>query len=160
MDWTFGAGSDVNTKGDAEWLQRDFEKVGIKAAIEMFDNNTYWNMLTAGMREGTGMMSVSWGESTFAWLDQTLTEAALPPNCCNAGYYKNPKVDELLAKARGSLTAEEMSNTLREVQKIIADDMAFIPYYTAMSVYAMRPEVKGFVLAPQHWIDLTGITKQ
>jgi peptide/nickel transport system substrate-binding protein len=38
--------------------------------------------------------------------------------------------------------------------------MAFTSYYTAMSVYAARPEVKGFVLAPQHWFDLTGITKE
>lgn len=159
MDWTFGAGSDVNTKGDAEWLQRDFEKIGVKASIEMFDNNTYWDMMTAGVREGTGFMSVSWGESTFAWLDQVLTTSAQPPSCCNSGYYANPKVDELLAKARAAASEDEMNSSLREVQTIIADDMAFISYYTADSVYATRPEIEGFVLAPQHWIDLTGVSK-
>ena len=61
MDWTFGGGSDVNTRGDAEWLQRDFAAVGIRASIEMFDNNTFWDMMTAGMREGTGLTSASWG---------------------------------------------------------------------------------------------------
>lgn len=160
MDWTFGAGSDVNTKGDAEWLQRDFEKIGVKSSIEMFDNNTYWDMMTAGIRQGTGFMSVSWGESTFAWLDQVLTTSARPPSCCNSGYYSNPKVDELLAKARAAGSEDEMNTSLREVQKIIADDMAFIPYYTADSVYATRPEIDGFVLAPQHWIDLTGVSKK
>jgi len=160
MDWTFGAGSDVNTKGDAEWLQRDFEKIGIKASIEMFDNNTYWDMMTAGIREGTGFMSVSWGESTFAWLDQVLASTAQPPSCCNSGYYNNPNVDALLSAARAAGSEEEMTAKLREVQKIIADDMSFIAYYTADSVYATRPEIEGFVLAPQHWIDLTGVSKK
>lgn len=160
MDWTFGAGADVNTKGDAEWLQRDFEKVGIKASIEMFDNNTFWEMMSKGMRDGTGLTSASWGESTFAWLDQVVATGALPPNCCNSGYYSNAKIDELLSAARGAASSEEMDKKLHEVRDIIAGDMAFTSYYTAMSTYAARPEVKGFVLAPQHWFDLTGITKQ
>lgn len=160
MDWTFGAGADVNTKGDAEWLQRDFEKVGIKASIEMFDNNTFWDMMSNGMREGTGLTSASWGESTFAWLDQVVTEAALPPSCCNSGYYDNPEIDKLLAEARGAPTSEGMNEKLHKVRDIIADDMAFTSYYTAKSVYAMRPDVEGFSIAPQHWFDLTSITKQ
>lgn len=160
MDWTFGAGSDVNTKGDAEWLQRDFEKIGIKATIEMFDNNTFWDMMSKGMRDGTGLTSASWGESTFAWLDQVVTKGALPPSCCNSGYYENPKVDQLLSEARATATQAELDAKLHEVRDIVASDMAFTSYYTAMSVYAARPEVKGFVLAPQHWFDLTGITKQ
>ena len=160
MDWTFGAGSDVNTKSDAEWLQRDFAKVGIKASIEMFDNNTFWDMMSKGMRDGTGLTSASWGESTFAWLDQVVTTTALPPNCCNSGYYNNPKIDELLAQARASATGDQMDAKLHEVRDIIANDMAFTSYYAANTVFAMRPDVKGFTLAPQHWFDLTGITKQ
>ena len=40
----------------------------------MFDNNTFWDMMSKGMRDGTGLTSASWGESTFAWLDQVLTK--------------------------------------------------------------------------------------
>lgn len=160
MDWTVGAGSDVNTKGDGEWLQRDFEKVGIKASIEMFDNNTFWDMMSKGMRDGTGLTSASWGESTFAWLDQVVTKSALPPSCCNSGYYDNPKIEELLSAARASATEEDMNKKLHEVRDIIAGDMAFTSYYSAMNVVAAAPQVKGFVMAPQHWFDLTGLTKQ
>ncbi len=159
MDWTFGGGSDVNTRGDAEWLQRDFEKVGIRARIEMFDNNTFWDMMTAGMREGTGLTSASWGESTFAWLDQVVTTTALPPNCCNTGYYENPKMDQLLSEARGAATQDALNAKLREVRDIVADDMAVTSYYSANSVYALAPNVTGFVLAPQHWFDLTNVSK-
>jgi peptide/nickel transport system substrate-binding protein len=160
MDWTFGGGSDVNTKGDAEWLQRDLEKIGIRSSIEMFDNNTFWDMMTAGMREGTGLTSASWGESTFAWLDQVVTTTALPQNCCNSGYYENAKLDQLLSEARASASQEALDAKLHEVRDIVAADMAFTSYYAANSVYATGPTVTGFVLAPQHWIDLTGVTKE
>jgi peptide/nickel transport system substrate-binding protein len=117
-------------------------------------------MMTAGMREGTGLTSASWGESTFAWLDQVVTTTALPPNCCNSGYYNNPEIDRLLSEARASATQEELDAKLHEVRDIIAGDMALTSYYAANSVYAMGPTVSGFVLAPQHWIDLTGVTKE
>lgn len=159
FDWTQGGGSDVNTKGDAEWLQRDLAKIGVKTTIEMFDNGTYWDMMGAGMREGTGFMSVSWGESSFFWLDQVIAAGAIPPGGYNTGYYDNPKIDEQLAAARAAGSEAEMVEALRGAQQIIADDAAFIPYFTADSVYAMRPNVEGFVLAPQHWIDLTGVHK-
>lgn len=159
LDWTMGGGGDVNTVGDAEWIQRDLAKVGINASIESFDNGTYWDMLGSGIREGTGFMSVSWGETSFFWLDQVIAAGATPPNGFNAGYYENPKIDQLLADARSSRTESEMLGHLATLQQTIADDMAFIPYYTPIAIYAMRPNVSGFVLAPQHWHDYTGLVK-
>jgi peptide/nickel transport system substrate-binding protein len=159
LDWTMGGGGDVNTVGDAEWIQRDLAKIGIDASIESFDNGTYWDMLGSGIREGTGFMSVSWGETSFFWLDQVIATAAIPPNGFNAGYYENPKIDQLLADARSSRTESEMLGHLATLQQTIADDMAFIPYYTPIAIYAMRPNVSGFVLAPQHWHDYTGLVK-
>ncbi len=159
MDWTLGGGGDVNTQLDAEWLQRDLAKIGIKSKIELFDNNTYWDMMAKGMRPGTGFMSVSWGESAFFWLDIVIAKAALPPNGYNSGYYENPKIDELLSKARSALTEQEQVKNLREIQTIIAKDAAFIPYFTSVQVYAMSPKVKGFILGPQHWHDFTQVTK-
>ncbi|MEM8993106.1 MAG: ABC transporter substrate-binding protein, partial [Pseudomonadota bacterium] len=45
LDWTMGGGGDVNTRADAEWIQRDLGRIGIRATIETFDNGTYWDML-------------------------------------------------------------------------------------------------------------------
>ena len=159
LDWTMGGGGDVNTVGDAEWIQRDLAKIGIDASIESFDNGTYWDMLGGGIREGTGFMSVSWGETSFFWLDQVIASAATPPNGFNAGYYNNTEIDQLLADARSSASESEMLGHLATLQQTIADDMAFIPYYTPIAIYAMQPNISGFVLAPQHWHDYTGLEK-
>lgn len=160
LDWTMGGGGDVNTRADAEWIQRDFARIGINATIETFDNGTYWDMMASGIREGTCCMQVSWGETSFYWLDLVLTEEALPPSGFNSGYYRNPQMSELLAQARTATTEEDQITALREIRDIVAEDVAFIPVYTPLQVYAMRPNVEGFVLAPQHWADYTSVTKR
>jgi peptide/nickel transport system substrate-binding protein len=160
LDWTMGGGGDVNTRADAEWIQRDLARIGIKATIETFDNGTYWDMMAKGIREGTCCMQVSWGETGFFWLDLVVTKAAFPPNGFNSGWYDNPKMDELLAKARSAPTEEEMLKALHELRDIVTADAAFIPVYTPIQVYVTRPNVKGFVLAPQHWADFTSISKE
>ncbi|MFO1035297.1 MAG: ABC transporter substrate-binding protein [Geminicoccaceae bacterium] len=160
MDWTMGGGGDVNTKADAEWIQRDWARVGIKADIEMFDNGTYWDMMGKGLREGTCCMSASWGETSFNWLDQVLPVAAQPPAGLNSGWYTNPKIDELLSKARSASSEEEMIATLRQVRDIVSDEVGFFSYYTPIQIYAIQPNVKGFVLAPQHWPDYTSVYKE
>lgn len=159
LDWTMGGGGDVNTRADAEWIQRDLARIGIKAKIELFDNGTYWDMMAKGVREGTCCMQVSWGETGFQWLDLVLTTAALPPNGFNSGWYKNPKMDELLGKARSAATEAEMVANLHAVRDAVTADVALIPIYTPLQVYAMRANVKGFVLAPQHWADYTSVYK-
>lgn len=84
---------------------------------------------------------------------------AMPPEGFNSGYYSNLKIDELLDEARSAPNEEEMVRRLREVQKIIADDHAFIPYFAPVMIYAMRPNISGLVPAPQHWQDLTQLQK-
>lgn len=160
LDWTMGGGGDVNTRADAEWLQRDFAKIGIEASIETFDNGTYWDMMAQGIREGSCCMQVSWGETSFYWLDLILPEAALPPNGFNSGYYANPKMAELLSAARAATSDEEQVKILHEIRDIVTEDVAFIPVYTPKQVYAMQPNVEGFVLAPQHWADYTSVYKK
>jgi peptide/nickel transport system substrate-binding protein len=49
---------------------------------------------------------------------------------------------------------------LHKVQDIIARDHAWLPTYTPIAAYAMRPNISGFVLAPEHWPDFTQMTKE
>ena len=50
---------------------------------------------------------------------------------------------------------------LREIQRIvIEEDTAFIPTHSPWGDYAMRPNLKGFVLAPQHWHDMAIVDKE
>lgn len=160
MDWTTGGAGDVNTVADAEWIQRNLAAVGIDASIEVFDIGSYFTMMANGMRDGTGIIQLSWGENSFHWLDAVISPAAIPPNGFNSGYYNNPRVGELLSKARASLSQEEAVVNLKQIQDIVCDDMAFIPTHFVKGVYALSPKISGFVLAPQHWHDMAIIDKK
>jgi peptide/nickel transport system substrate-binding protein len=160
VDWTPGGAGDVATVADAEWIQRDWSRIGVNLKIEQFEISTYMQQMNKGMREGTGFMQLSWGENAFHWLDASISPAALPPNGFNAGFYDNPKVGELLAAARAAPSDEEMVARLREMEKIVVEqDTAFIPTHSPLGVYAMNPSISGFVLPPQHWTDLALIDK-
>jgi peptide/nickel transport system substrate-binding protein len=160
VDWTPGGAGDVNTVADAEWIQRDWAKIGVKLKIEQFEISTYMQQMAKGMREGTGFMQLSWGENNFSWLDGAISPSAMPPNGFNAGYYDNKKVGELLSQARAALSEDEMISKLKEMEKIvIEEDTAFIPTHSPAGVYAMSPKITGFVLPPQHWTDLTLVGK-
>jgi peptide/nickel transport system substrate-binding protein len=159
MDWTPGGAGDVNTLADAEWLQRNWADIGIKAKIEVFDVGTYFDMMLKGMRAGTHVMEISWGESAFHWLDAVISPNAISPKGYNSGYYDNPKIGELLAKARQATTEDEQVDSLRQIQAIIGEEVPWIPFHSPFAVYAMNPKVTGFVLAPQHWHDMAIVDK-
>jgi peptide/nickel transport system substrate-binding protein len=160
VDWTPGGAGDVATVADAEWIQRDWARIGVKLKIELFEISTYMQQMNKGMREGTGFMQLSWGENAFHWLDASISPTAVPPNGFNAGWYQNPKVGELLAAARAAGSEIEMVAKLREMEKIVMEeDAAFIPTHSPLGVYAMNPNITGFILPPQHWTDLTLIDK-
>jgi peptide/nickel transport system substrate-binding protein len=160
VDWTPGGAGDVATVADAEWIQRDWARIGVKLKIELFEISTYMQQMNKGMREGTGFMQLSWGENAFHWLDASISPSAVPPNGFNAGWYQNAKVGELLSAARAAGSENEMIAKLREMEKIVMEeDAAFVPTHSPLGVYAMKPGITGFILPPQHWTDLTLIDK-
>jgi peptide/nickel transport system substrate-binding protein len=160
LDASLGGGGDVNRVEDAQWWQRDFAKIGVNMAIDVMDNATFWDVLGAGMRKGSGFMDLGWGETSFAWLDQVIATAAIPPGGFNSGHYENPNIDELLTRARAAPNEQEMVANLHKVQDIIARDHAWLPTYTPIAAYAMQSNISGFVLAPEHWPDFTQMIKQ
>ena len=159
MDWTSGGAGDVNTLADAEWLQRNWADIGIKATLEVFDVGTYFDMMLKGMRSGTHVMEISWGESAFHWLDAVISPNAISPKGYNSGYYDNPKIGELLAAARQATSQDAQVDSLRKIEAIIGEEVPWIPFHSPFAVYAMSPKVTGFVLAPQHWHDMAIVDK-
>ena len=48
VDWTPGGAGDVNTVADAEWIQRDWARIGVKLNIELFEISTYMDIDVPG----------------------------------------------------------------------------------------------------------------
>lgn len=64
----------------------------------------------------------------------------------NSMSYNNPKVDELMKEARSipGCSTEDRAKIYAEVQKILQDDVAYVPLFTQNGLYAARKDVDGF----------------
>lgn len=77
----------------------------------------------------------------------------------NDGRYNNPKVDELLDKARTVYDQAERKKLYDQVQDIMLDEVPLIYLYNQPWIFAMRANVEGFALSPDGMIRLTGLKK-
>jgi peptide/nickel transport system substrate-binding protein len=62
----------------------------------------------------------------------------------NTFQYKNPEVDELLAKGASTLKAEERQTIYRRLQEIIRDDLVFLPIFQFAQVEGTKKGLVGF----------------
>lgn len=155
FEWSKGGAGAVAMQEFVEWVQRDWGKIGIRAELVGYDVGTYFDQMLKGMNDGTHIMTIGWGETSFIWLEFVITPAALPPYGYNAGYYDNPKIGEIMGKVKGAVSEDEVVQYLREVRQVVADEVPWIPVYAYRLAFAVSPGVKGFVLAPENWQDFT-----
>ncbi|NLX61342.1 MAG: ABC transporter substrate-binding protein, partial [Tissierellia bacterium] len=59
----------------------------------------------------------------------------------NRGYYVNPRVDELIDKAIGTVDADERDRIMQEVWQIAADDVSYIPLHFQVDIFAHKNDI-------------------
>ncbi len=72
--------------------------------------------------------------------------------------YTNPKVDELLDKARVSSDQNERKSAYQEAQKLILEDAGYLFMYHTVATQATSPKVQGFLLMPDNIIRLATVS--
>jgi oligopeptide transport system substrate-binding protein len=66
----------------------------------------------------------------------------------NYTQYSNPKVDEVIKKAKSAGTEEESRKYWREFQRLVAEDVATYSIGNGKSIAAASNKVKGLVVNP------------
>lgn len=131
-------------------IQADLAAVGLNASIETYEWNTFLGKVNPGLEGKADMAEMAWmtnDPDTLPYL--ALRSKAWPADGgFNSGYYANPKVDELLEKARTSTDQSERARLYREMQQIVYDDApwAFIANWKQNAVTSKR--VSNFRLQP------------
>lgn len=149
FDWSTGGAGAVGMESFVQWIQRDLKKVGIGVELVKWDVGTYFNQMLSGMKEGTSLMTIEWGEPSFIWVEFVV----MTNGGYNTGKYSNPEIDALMQTVKSSLSVEEQINGLRRVQEIVGNDVPWVPVFSPKLKYATSPKIQGFVLAPEHWQD-------
>ncbi|TDF92511.1 ABC transporter substrate-binding protein [Paenibacillus piri] len=141
-----------------EFIQKNLKAVGIDVKIDAIE----WQTLLTQIRKGfpdakTGAYNISLAPVAPSTFERFFATSSFLPNGSNYGQYSNPKLDDLLGKARQSFTESERDAYLKEAGGLLADDSPWLYVVYDLNLRVLSPNVKGFV-QPQSWFaDLTTI---
>jgi peptide/nickel transport system substrate-binding protein len=79
---------------------------------------------------------------------QIFHSQSTPPTGDNRGRYANADLDRLLEQGRATTDAAERRTIYRRAQKVIADDLPYVPLWWWKNVVVKRGNVHGFVPYP------------
>jgi peptide/nickel transport system substrate-binding protein len=79
---------------------------------------------------------------------QIFHSQSVPPNGDNRGRYANTELDRLLEQGRATTDAAARKIIYRRAQKVIADDLPYLPLWWLRNVVVKKPTLHGFVPYP------------
>ena len=131
----------------AQVIQEQLGEIGVQVDIEVLDKGTHQQ------RQLDGEYDLNFFRYTYDSSIQVLKilfhSEAMPPRGPNWAFYSNPRADEYFAAFRSAATPEERSEAIVGVQQVLLEDVALVPIYSPLGVWAMRTWVQGFAPNPQ-----------
>jgi len=79
------------------------------------------------------------------------------PRALNFSFYRNPRLDDVLARASQLTFRTERQRLYQRGQAMLAEDLPWLPLYVRLQWAVTRPEVKGFRLHPTGIHRLDGV---
>src|SRR5713226_4880604 len=139
-------------------IQANLAAVGVRAKIQTME----WGAYLKKYLDGPDMAEMSWNPSIGDpdhMMYMLLSSDRFPP-AFNAGFYQNPRVDELLRKGRTTIDDKERIPLYREAQRLVMEDAPWIFVDHGKQVIVHRKRVQGFKLHPNFDLVLTQVWLQ
>jgi peptide/nickel transport system substrate-binding protein len=139
-------------------IQANLAAVGVKAKIQTME----WGAYLKKYLDGPDMAEMSWNPSIGDpdhMMYMLLSSDRFPP-AFNAGFYQNPRVDELLRKGRTTLDESQRVAMYREAQRLVTEDAPWIIVDHGKQVIVHRKRVQNFKLHPNFDLVLTRVELQ
>jgi peptide/nickel transport system substrate-binding protein len=139
----------------AEALKEQLQRVGVELEIRTYEWGTFFSDIKKG---NFHLYSLAWvGIQDPDIYHQIFHSSSVPPNGDNRGHYSNPQVDRLLELGRTAANTMERKRMYSDVQRILADDLPYIPLWWWKNVIVKTPSLQGFVPYPDG--DFTAFKK-
>jgi peptide/nickel transport system substrate-binding protein len=106
-----------------EYLRQSLRQIGIAVELESTDAGSWARRVANWEYETTLNFVYQYGDPTLG-VERTYVSTNIQKvTFSNTGGYSNPKVDELFAKARTAVSAEDRQAAFSEVQKILVQEV-------------------------------------
>ncbi len=149
---TMKTSTEESSRSMAAVFQQQLREIGIALDIHSFESATFFSDVTHGEFQ---MYSLRWvgGNEDPDIFGYVFDSANIIPKGANRQFYRNPRVDELIAKARTETGQSARKRDYAEIQAILAEDLPYINlwYFNNVMVYSRR--VGGLELNPSGNFD-------
>ncbi len=147
-------------------LQAQWKAVGIEVTLDLREVAAFQALATQGPEtaESSGKQLLSLGISARypdpdAQLYAQYHSSQWSPKGVNRGFYKNPRVDELLDQGARETDAAKRTAIYKEVQEILLDDLPGVLLYNNDLIFGMRKNLKNVAVLPTQHMPLAVVTK-
>jgi len=125
------------------WVAQVNQTLGTKLTVEVTEANTVYARQRAGDFQGS-----VWGWLGFVDPDEYLYDVLYTNAYRNFQGYSNPKLDELLVKARQELDRTKRGELYMEAEAMMIEDMPVIPCFCSNVHNLASIRISGFVQLP------------
>jgi peptide/nickel transport system substrate-binding protein len=137
-------------------IQAQLARVGVRLKVQSYDWGTFFGDVKAGRFQLYGLTWV--GIRTPDIFRYVFHSSSVPPDGANRGRYRSAAADRLIDAARATPHLEDQATLYRQLQALLLRDLPYVPLWYEDQVYAWRPELRGYRLAPDGNYDaLAGV---
>lgn len=130
----------------AEAIREQLNQIGIELDVRSYEWGTFYGDIKKG---NFHLYSLAWVGITDPDVFSTLFHSrSVPPNGDNRGGYRNLEVDRLLEEGRRVPDFDRRIRIYGTIQKILAEELPYIPLWWAKNVVVMNPAIRGFTPYP------------
>jgi peptide/nickel transport system substrate-binding protein len=128
-------------------VQAQLAQIGVNVTIQAMEWAQYSEYIRRPIEESSTEMTLTWWRTVNADPDSAIgvfTEAELPPAGNNPTYYVNEEFERLYRVQQTEPDPELRLQAIRDLQRVLMEDLPAIPLYNQPQLWAVRADVVGF----------------
>jgi peptide/nickel transport system substrate-binding protein len=149
-----GFNTEIFCKKDPDWeptcvqaMAQMWKQIGVNVKINVLPSSQYWEIWD---KPSAPFAFTSWTHRPLGVMVLGLAYRTGVP--WNESKYSNPKFDELLAKAEGTLDVNKRKEVMKDIEELMLDDGPIcLPLWRAVFTF-MDKKVKGYKAHPTSYI--------